>query len=157
MASLRKVAEILWWFYATMCALLVTAGASGYLIVMSISGDNAVVGDVENLQIFVRKVQMGGNLEYTHDVTRFEACPGDVVNTYRAKDDNGQYRNLVITTRRAIVADSQPRTIKEAHIIVGVPRTVTPGRWEFEAGVDSQCPTRHKYDKLVSFDIEVTQ
>jgi hypothetical protein len=138
-----------WWSY--LCGAAAISLGIAYIIVTTIAGDKPVVEEADNIRIESTRVRVGGQIEVTMDMKRNEACPGDVVLIYKLL---GVESPSVVTVRRS-VQENAVREFKGAHYSIPIPAGVGPGKWRFELGVDSRCPTRQRYDPLMTANIEV--
>lgn len=127
----------------------------GLGIVWAVAGDDAVVvmvsgpGERGREPRFTAK--QGGFIDYSTVLEQKEACPGEVVYTFRSLSADDP---VIIVARRG----ARPGAVNMATryvVSLQLPPNVTPGLWKYESGRDSRCPLRQRYDELASGLIEV--
>jgi hypothetical protein len=134
-----------WTIWAHFSGMALLSIGIAYLIVVSVSGDDAVIIATSPPRGFPSTVIAGGTLSYSIDVRRVEVCPGEVVTTFTALQTPSP---ITIVTRRA-VASLTPGSREDSRVILDLPDAVSPGLWAFQSGVDSVCPLRQKFDVTV--------
>lgn len=145
----------IWWCRcsgALMIAMLITA-----VLFSVFSTHGPVMAKSTNVRVLTPVIPVGGPLRYTHDAERFESCPGEVVYTYRPLIP-GQTRimpSIVISRRALKVNETVVGRYPDYPISIETSASITPGKWNFQADMDSQCLNRRRTDTMLDFDFEV--
>lgn len=140
---------------------VVTAVTIAWLISWALAETYATGGPVietSDFQLLTPQVPERGAVTFSVWRKSFESCPGTVVMVYISKDKDidsvPDNTNEVVSVRYPLSTpgfNSPPRLT----ITRQIPRQVTAGLWRVTVGVDSDCPTRTRYDPTAEFDLEV--
>lgn len=133
-----------WTIWAHFAGMALLSTGLAYLLIASISGDEAVVEVTGGPRGFPHHVRIGDALSYSLDITRREMCPGEVVNIWVSRGE----QPVSVTTRRPVGTPSFGQRM-DARVVVEIPPAVFSGDWTFQSGVDSQCPLRRQFDLTV--------
>jgi hypothetical protein len=145
----------LWRGFSTLTGILTIAGIlSGVLIwALTPERDDPVV-ITSQFELLTPRVPVGGNFSFRLWRESNESCPGAGVAAFVPVDPpvNGQV--LVISTRYPLATPGY-RSPPPLTVTRPLPPQITPGKWRVRTGVDSNCPTRSRYDQTGDFELEV--
>ncbi|GGC71011.1 hypothetical protein [Chelatococcus reniformis] len=155
MQGARRVIAQAWAIYAHMAGLALLSVGLGWGLVAIYASDEPVIiasGPVTNV---TERVRAGSAVSYNIDMQRLQSCPGQWTATLTSITNHGPPA-VVTISRPARPGVLAPGLYADIRVTVALPEAVTPGRWHYESGVTSRCPTRTRYDRLAVFDFEVT-
>jgi hypothetical protein len=142
----------IWRLYAFASGLLVATLAISWVILWASEVKGPVIISNGDFRLESPVVREGGLMRYSYDVERRASCPGFVVTTMVSQTNHGP--PAIVTFRRPVLA-FEIRSYDDYRASVPLPESVVPGTWSVVTGVDSQCPTYQRYDKLVEFTVRV--
>lgn len=145
----------LWRWWANGCGVMIVAILISFGLVEGFAGDGAVLRRIGELDRPTETTKVKGPVSYGIDINRLESCPGDVIVTMRSHPLVGD----------RVVVRFAPSSIKPENLNPGIrpttrvtqflPSEIGPGDWTYESGVQSNCPTRKRWDLLAEFNLKV--
>jgi hypothetical protein len=141
-----------WLWFAHASGIVLISLAIGWMLISWFATTQPVIQPVGLAQLENARVPVGGEVVYHAAVKRFQSCPGVNLIAFTS----GQDPPAQVTLRRKLQATDLVNTYYRTTTIA-LPRAVTPGLWDVETAIQSECPTRVQVDQMHKFTIEVYQ
>lgn len=148
---IRRAIARTWTIYLHLTAFGVIAFGLAAALVWALAGSGPVI-EVKAVRNISTQVPYKGDLYYDIDSTRLESCPGLVVSSMRSITNHGP--PAVVTWQRPVNSVEIGESLN-AHVVIELSEAVFPGRWMYQASVDSRCPTYEQTDPIAHFEVEV--